>query len=76
MVNEFFFVLIVWRVRCGVAYEGGARSGGVVGRDEEGEGEFGRTIPRGACERRGKFLLPLSLWPRRLVVAHEKGTRD
>ena len=64
-------------MRCGVAYEAGTRSGGLGGgRNEEGEGEFGRTIPHGTCEGRGKFLLPLSLWPRRLVVAHEKGTRD
>ena len=42
--------------------------------DEEGKGEFGRTIPRGACEGGGKFLLPLSVWPRRLVSAYERGT--
>ena len=61
-----------------MAYEPGVRSGrgGVGGRDEAGEGEFGRTIPRGACEGGGKFLLPLSVWPRRLVAAHERGTRD
>ena len=30
-----------------------------------------RKIPQGACEGGGKFLLPLSVWPRRLVLAHE-----
>ena len=44
------------------------------GRDEEGKGEFGRTIPRGACKGGGKFLLPHSVWPRRLVSAHERRT--
>ena len=64
-------------MRCSAAYEAGVRSGGEGewgGRDEEGKGEFGRTIPRGACEGGGKFLLPLSVWPRRLVLAHERGT--
>ena len=63
-------------MRCGVAYEAGVRSGGGGGGDQEGEGGFRRTILRGACEGRGKFLFLLSLWPRRLVVAHEKGSKD
>ena len=45
-----------------------------AGEDEEGEGEFGCTIPQGACEGGGKFLLPLSVWPRRLVSTYEGGT--
>ena len=59
-----------------MAYEAGVRSGGVGGGEgnEEGEGEFGRKIPRGACEGGGTFLFPLSVWPRRLVLAYERGT--
>ena len=64
-------------MRCSAAYDAGIRSGGGGwggGEDEEGEEEFGRTIPRGVCEGGGKFLLPLSVWPRRLVSAYERGT--
>ena len=59
-----------------MAYEAGVRSGGGGSgeEDEEGEGEFGRTRPQGACEGGGKFLLPLSVWPRRLVSTYEGGT--
>ena len=62
--------VVVWLTR--QVFDRAGEGGGW--RDEEREGELGRTIWRGACEGGGKFLLPLSVWPRRLVSAYERGT--